>query len=168
MSIFIEGNLKFSFPNHSVAKYDDWSFYRNQLTNSFGGTKAVDFLYLSEEELWLIEVKDFRREPRKKEIDLDDEISLKVRDSLVGLFCAKNLANCDVEKEFARKCLKAKRFNIVLHIEQPDKTYPGYHKIINIANLKLKLEQKIKRIGKVIVVSKDRMHSKIEWDVKDN
>ncbi len=67
MVVFCEGRLKFSFPGPSqsgismgAAQYDKWSFYRNQFTNMFGQSKAVDFLYVEREQTWLIEVKDYR------------------------------------------------------------------------------------------------------------
>ena len=37
-----EGKLEFIFQHSNSTKYDDWAFYRNQLTNAFGKSKAVD------------------------------------------------------------------------------------------------------------------------------
>ena len=41
-----EGKLVFTFPDKAkVTKYDDWSFYRNQL-NQYMSFKAVDIIYV--------------------------------------------------------------------------------------------------------------------------
>ena len=84
-----EGDLKFSFPDHCQAdKYDEWSFYRNQFQSVAGGSKAVDILCLSDDATWLIEIKDYRKNPRLKLIDIGDEVAGKVRDTLAGLAAA--------------------------------------------------------------------------------
>ena len=80
-----EGDLKFTFPDHCEAhKYDEWAFYRNQFQSVAGGSKAVDIVCVSGDTAWLIEIKDYRRHPRTKVIDIDDELARKVRDTLAG------------------------------------------------------------------------------------
>lgn len=161
-----EGKLSFIFNSDDVTKYDDWSFYRNR-TDAFGGLKAVDIIYLNDNKLWLIEVKDYRGNPRAKKISLLEEISFKVRDTLCGLVCAKINANDDNERNFANKCLKAKEILIVLHLEQSAVCSRLHSSRIDLANLKLKLSPLKKIVGKVIITSKDKMHQSIEWDVKE-
>ena len=89
-----EDRLTFTFPAGALAsKYDGWLHYRNQFNGAFGGTKAVDLVYADADTAWLIEVKDYRVNPRTKPIDLADEVALKVRDTLVGLISARLHAN---------------------------------------------------------------------------
>ncbi len=81
-----EGSLRFTF-EIPARKYDDWAFYRNRINVLAGGAKAVDFLALGNDELWLVEVKDYRVHPRTKPSALPQEIAEKVRDTLAGLVC---------------------------------------------------------------------------------
>ena len=82
-----EGELTFDFPDEDseVAKYDDWSFYRNQFQSVCGGTKAIDLIFVEPQRTWLIEVKDYRHHRRTKIAALADEVAAKVRDTLAGL-----------------------------------------------------------------------------------
>jgi len=93
MPTIIEKKLTFSFPEGwLVNKYDEQSFYR-QKVQKCRGTAAVDILALSETDLFLIEVKDFRKHriENKKRIqhaELADEFAQKVRDTIAGLYGA--------------------------------------------------------------------------------
>ena len=94
MTTISDGKLAHTFPaGWKATKYDDWAFYRNRFVNSCGGNKAVDFLAHSPQDrtLWLIELKDYRQFPRTKDgtLELWDEVALKARDTLAGLFAAK-------------------------------------------------------------------------------
>ena len=82
-----EGGLRFDFPDDEsdVVRYDGSSFYRQQFQRVCGGAKAVDFIVVEQERTWLIEVKDYRRSPRTKTVDISDEVAAKVRDTLAGL-----------------------------------------------------------------------------------
>lgn len=96
----VEGRLTFSFPAQSVAtKYDEWTHYRNQFNSAFGGTKAVDFLHISNNQGWMIEVKDYREHSRTKPADIADEVACKVRDTLAGLISVKYHATDYDEKK---------------------------------------------------------------------
>src|SRR5947209_1735423 len=123
-----EGALTFTFPGRwTASKLDEWSFLRKQLqpaaqrcrqpcgkceselscercgTPKTVGVKAMDFLALPPDRTaWLIEVKDYRREPRTKAIDLADEVAAKARDSMMTLAAAAVNANDDGEKGQAR------------------------------------------------------------------
>lgn len=115
-----EGRLTFTFPAGSEAsQYDAWSHYRNQFNSAFGGTKAVDMVYATADTAWLIEVKDYRVNPRTKAIDLADEVALKVRDTLAGLISARLHANDPDEKRLADALLCKRRLRVVLHLEVP-------------------------------------------------
>ena len=115
-----EDRLVFAFPVDAISsKYDAWSHYRNQFNSAFGGTKAVDVVYAAADTGWLIEVKDYRINPRTKAIDLADEVALKVRDTLAGLISARLHANDADEKRVADALLQKRRLRVVLHLETP-------------------------------------------------
>ena len=88
-----EGRLLFDFQGIKLStRYDSWQHYRNHYSSACGSSKAVDFIVCKNHEIWLIDVKDYRRNERLKTIDLTEEVSLKVRDTLAGLVSAKFLA----------------------------------------------------------------------------
>ena len=95
MPVIIEGNLKFSFPHDwTIAKYDEWSFYRNQFQKVRTGVKAIDILALGPDRCtWFIEVKDYRVHPRTKVVDLAEEVAEKICDTLAVLLPASVNAN---------------------------------------------------------------------------
>ncbi len=82
-----EGGLVFEFSDPwNVLKLDEHSDYRERIAK-LEGTKAVDFLGILDEALYLIEVKDFRghrieNKDRLTSGELSIEIGQKVRDSL--------------------------------------------------------------------------------------
>lgn len=138
-----EGALTFSFPDHCEAsKYDDWSFYRSQFNSVAGGSKAVDILCLADNVAWLIEVKDYRRHPREKRIDLGDEVASKVRDTLAGLATASANANNDDERVLARRALAQRRWRVALHLEQPNVRSRLRPRPFNVADIVSKLRSK--------------------------
>ncbi|GHU12321.1 hypothetical protein AGMMS50225_19960 [Betaproteobacteria bacterium] len=122
-NIIREGELEFSFSQQGLAeKYDSWAHYRNQFQSSFGGSKAVDFLYVEKGTVWMLEVKDYRNHPRTKSIDLAEEVAFKIRDTLAGLVSAQFYANDADEKKFARELLACRHIHCVLHLEYPKKS----------------------------------------------
>ena len=138
-----EGDLTFSFPDHCEAgKYDDWSFYRKQFQSAAGGSKAVDMLCIEGDVAWLIEVKDYRRHPRTKLIDLGDEVAMKVRDTLAGLAAASANASSEYERNMARRALAARQWRVALHLEQPHANSPLRPQPFNVANVLSKLRRK--------------------------
>ncbi|WP_339352559.1 hypothetical protein [Acinetobacter beijerinckii] len=158
----VEGQLTFLFPEQNATKYDEWSFYRNQF-NAVCGSKAVDLLYVEQQILWLIEIKDYRQHARTKPIDLADEIALKVRDTLAGLVAAQVNANDQTEQDFAKNALKKKKIRVVLHLEQAVQSSRLFLHAINPANVQLKLKQKVRAIDAHPLVVDQR--SKLLWSV---
>ncbi|MCW9718293.1 hypothetical protein [Avibacterium sp. 21-599] len=158
-----EGSLKFIFQNQVTAvKYDNWIHYRNQFKDRcYKNNKAVDFIACDRDTAWLCEIKDFRIADRNPEkIPLYDEIAIKIRDTLAGLISAKLLANDRKEKEFAKKVLRCRKINIILHIEQPETPY------YNLSDLKDKLCQLLKAIDPhVKVMSKKKVYN-VPWSVE--
>ncbi len=148
MTILPEGKLEHRFPLDWVAsQYDRWPFYRDHFKGACGGNKAVDFLAQDPEStLWLIELKDYRVHPRKKQIEVADEVALKVRDTLAGLVAAAKWPSHHAHAEQAQRHLDAKRLRVVLHLEQPrssSKMFPREHDLS-------RLQQKLKQLVKVV------------------
>lgn len=107
----------------------------------------MDFLAIEPQDrtLWLIEVKDCRRYPRKKEISLWDEVAIKARDTLAGLFAAKVEAG-HADHAFARRCVTATKLRVVLHLEQPATHTKLYRRIYDPADVQQKLKQLVRPI----------------------
>lgn len=166
--VLIEGALTFTFPSHGTAsKYDEWSHYRNQFQATCGGSKAVDMTYTDGQVTWLIEVKDFRQHQRVKQIDLSDEIALKVRDTLAGLVSAKFHANDSDEKRCAAALLRSKIIRVVCHIEQPAKHSRLFPRAVEPDNLVLKLRTLIKAVDPhPAVVDRQNLHADMPWRVQ--
>ena len=149
MRSITEGALTFHFPDGwQATKFDTWSFYRKQFQRVCGGAKAIDILAIdSDSRLWAIEVKDYRKHPRTKTIDLANEVACKVRDSLAALVAASVNANDADEKELSRAALACNKIRVVLHLEQSrHHSKPLFLRVYNPANVKQKLKQLIKAI----------------------
>lgn len=162
-----EGRLTFSFPaGADASQYDDWAFYRNQFNSAFGGTKAIDLLYVDNDQTWLIEVKDYRAHPRTKTVDLGDEIAFKVRDTLAGLAAGKCYANDADEKRLAKLALTKNKLRVVLHLEQPTKHSKLFPKVVDPSKLMMKLKQKLKVVdAHPVVVDQHSLKANMNWTV---
>jgi hypothetical protein len=147
-----EGNLTFTFDDDvwQVEKYDDWQFYKNQFQSCCCGNKGVDFLAYNKVKhtLWLIEVKDYRQFPRTKDSSLWEEVALKVRDTLAGIYVA-NVSHQQYpnEQSFAKLVTtKTVRFRVVLHLEQPKQKSKLFPRVYDPADVQQKLKQRLKPI----------------------
>jgi len=186
-----EDRLTFRFPDDwSASKLDDWSFYRNQFqrlgttlrlpcghcgaelrckhcsTAKTVGIKSVDFLALdTSENCWLIEVKDYRKGPRTKTIDLADEIALKVRDSLALLAIASRNANDPEERDLARAALGTDCIRVVLHLEQPVKHSKLFPRAIDPADVLQRLKQLVRSVDPHPQVSEITRAGSLPWSV---
>ena len=163
-----EGDLKFTFPaNCEVGKYDEWSFYRSQFNSIAGGSKAVDILCVSDEAAWLIEIKDYREHGREKPTGIDDELSRKVRDTLAGLAAASANANDGDEQALARRALRAGRWRVALHLEQPRVSTPLRPKPFDVANLMLKLRKKVRAVdADALILDREANRPDVPWTVQ--
>ena len=163
-----EGDLKFSFPDYcEAAKYDEWSFYRNQFQSVASGSKAVDILCLSNDATWLIEIKDYRRHPRQKLSDIDDEVASKVRDTLAGLAAASASANCRDERALARRALRKHRWRVALHLEHPNERSRLWQRESRVANVLSKIRTKVKAIdAHPVVLDRDTRRPNVPWTVQ--
>ena len=142
-----EGRLTFYFQGVNLAtQYDNWQHYRNQYSSACGSSKAVDFIVCKNHEVWLIEVKDYRRNTRSKEIGLAEEVALKVRDTLAGLVSAQFLAATAQERSNAKAALLQRKLRVALHLQQPKNSNRLFPRVYNPTNLTLKLKQQLRFI----------------------
>ena len=161
MTTLQEGDVEFEFHEGCQAShYDRWAFFRNQFSH-LTGTKAVDFLCINHCYTWLIEVKDYRHHPRTKPSELHEEVATKVRDTLAGLAAARANAVDPAERKMARKAL-TKRWRVALHLEQPGRPSKLRPKIIDPANLKMKLRQVVRPIDPHPEVN--AVAGRVPWD----
>jgi hypothetical protein len=163
----IVDGFEFTFPPAwSVHKYDEWAFYRKQFQKCAGGQKAVDIAALCDSTLWLIEVKDYRLHNRTKVIDIAEEVALKSRDSIAGIFAAAMNADNE-EKDFARNCIQCNKIRIVLQLEQPVKQSKLFPRAIDPASVRQKLRQLLKPIdAHPLVVERSSGFNQTPWSVK--
>ncbi len=143
-----EGGLEFEFPDGiSATKFDSWSFYRHQFQKICGGTKAVDIVATDGRSVWLLEIKDYRTSPRRKSLELGDEIARKVRDTLAGLTAAAANALDESERDLARRAICATaKIRIVVHLEQVRHPSRLLQKVEVFADLTQKLRQLLKSV----------------------
>ena len=162
-----EQQLAFTFADEvEPSQYDEWAFYRNQFNAVCGGTKAVDFVCLDGDQLWLIEVKDYRRNRRTKLVDLGDEIAGKVRDTLAGLVAASCNANEAEEQRLARQSVGRSRLRVVLHLEQPRNPSRLFPRVVDPDDVLLKLKQRLKAIDShPRVVDQATLDAEMPWTV---
>ena len=103
---FTEDRIEFSFDTAlwDIVKWDDSPEFlgplgirrlNGELAQIPQGTKAVDFVGLHRDDLYLFEVKDFRghgpENAERQEHELPLEIGLKVRDTIAGILGAQRI-----------------------------------------------------------------------------
>lgn len=159
--VFEESHLRFNFHDEEwdhLVKYDEEKDYR-KLGNSIPGTKGVDFIGISREIIYFIEVKNYRGyrlESKPKIAELDIIVAQKVRDTLAGLL--GGIRNSTHKKEIWSKHLahvgdKKKQLNILLWMEEdnPNEGRQKVYKNILGKNLKRRMSWLSSRI---IIVDK--------------
>lgn len=169
MTVITEGALTFTFPVGAVVcKYDEMSFYRNQFIKMAEGIKAMDLAYIDDvtDTLWLIEVKDYRVNRRTKSIELVDEMSGKLRNTLAGLLAAKSCANDLAEKAFAWAAVRASNIRVVLHLEEAIPSSRLFSRKSLKADLAQKMKQKLKSVdAHPCVVDQHSLKPAMNWTV---
>lgn len=162
-----EGRLTFTFPSGAMSsKYDEWAHYRNQFNAAFGGTKAVDIVYVDGHVSWLIELKDYRQYARTKTVDIADEVAAKVRDTLAGLISARLNATDADEQRMATAMLRSTAVRVVLHLEQPRKQTRLRPTAIDPAAVLLKLKGLVRSIDPhPCVVDQRTLKAGMGWSV---
>lgn len=125
----IEDKLLFRFPDDWIAeKYDRHDGFAARKCK-IDGTKRVDILALSQDELWMIEVKDFRNHAieNKHRMDTDSndplhvEVAQKVRDTIAFLFAAYR-AGDETLKPYCRHAFVKPdlRVQVILFVEEDE------------------------------------------------
>lgn len=159
--------LNFDFPDDwQVSKYDGWSYYRNQFARMWNGIKSLDLLAVDPAKTtWLIEVKDYRVNPRTKPSDLGEEVAHKVFDTLAAILPAKIHANDMSEKQMCRVIAASRGLRVVLHLEQPEKHSKLRPRAINPADLKQKIRQLLKPVDAHPLVVEMASTGALGWNV---
>ena len=183
--------ISFTFPaGWRASKVDAWTFYRKKFERYFDGVrlackkcnaevrcrkcntaktigvKAVDLLAIAPGSVvWLIEVKDYRRNQRTKAIDLADEVAVKVRDSLAMFVAASKNANDPNEKQDASAVGGSSAIRVVLHVEQVQKPSKLFPRAINPANVKHRLRRLINFVDPHPLVVETTAMGGVDWSV---
>jgi|SRR5579871_444719 len=143
MPRLVVDTLTFDFPaGWTASQYDGWSFYRHRFNRFLHGIKAVDILAIDPNgTVFLVEVKDYRRHPRKKTIRLADEVAKKVLDTLAAMLPSRVNGDVDSEVLFSTQVLNTTRLRVVLHLEQPAKHSKLFPRAIDPADVESKMRQ---------------------------
>ncbi|MCB0568965.1 MAG: hypothetical protein KDC66_04345 [Phaeodactylibacter sp.] len=160
---FEESRLRFNFLEghwEHLVKYDEEKDYR-KLEQSIPGTKGVDFIGISNHDIFFFEVKNYRghKIASKQKIDeLEIIVAQKVRDTLGGIVGGvRNSTNREESWQQHLKFLgdKKKRLNIVLWIEEDPRHRQPKEQNIYSQILTQKLKQHLSWLScKVIVANK--------------
>lgn len=130
-----------------VWKYDDSAFHRNQFQSFAGGSKAMDAVALAiDGTLWLIELKDYRRQGRSKPSSVFAEVAAKTRATLAGLATARVRANDQAEQKLAYKAMKCRQIRVALQLAQPVKPSRLFPQVIDPADAQTKLRSALKAV----------------------
>lgn len=130
-----------------VWKYDDSAFHRNQFQKFADGSKAMDIVALANDAtLWLIEVKDYRRQRRSKTITVFSEVAAKVRSTLAGLAVAQVRANDQNEKNLAKQAMRCGNIRVVLQLAQATRPSRLFPQVVDPADAQFKLRQALRAV----------------------
>ena len=147
-------------------KLDDTAFYRKHF-QSFADSKSVDMaaFKLDGDELWLLEVKDYRLDRRTKTLDLFKEVALKVRDTLALLYLAKGKPQISIHR-FASEAVGKATIRVVLHMEQPANPSRLYPLIVERGNVRIKLQQTVRVVDpRALFCEMSAMPPDCHWQV---
>lgn len=122
------------------------------------GTKAVDILCITDDTVWLIEIKDYRKHDLTNETSLADVMFLKARDSITGLPIACLNGN-DKEWSLSRMVFGRCRWKLVLHLEHSDK-------MTNMSSIYIAIQKKVRVIDCECVVMDTQTTHAVPWAVE--
>jgi len=170
MKTIEEQKLTFAFPdNWEVIKYDESHFFMNHVRKS-QGSKAVDILALSDNRLFLIEIKDFRgyRIESKKSLrsnEVLNEVVQKVRDTVTGLYAAYRRQSEELAPFYHYLCTGSKYSTDVRHqrkiiavffLEQDTQSDAEFF----LRNLEMKMKYKLKFLNINCLVHNKKTYAK--------
>jgi hypothetical protein len=158
----------FGFPSGwSFLKYDDCTYYRQHF-NDMASSKAVDLLALAPQhgELWMVEIKDYRRNRRTKPLNMFAEIARKVRDTLAGLAAARATSIDPQSQMFAAAALLAGRIRVAFLLEQPRKPSKLFPRVVDPASARTQLKKSVRAVDPHPVFGKaSDLTAKTAWTV---
>lgn len=130
-----------------VLDYDNSTFYREHF-NNVAASKAADLLAISPnfDELWLVEIKDYRRHRRIKPASLIAEVAKKARDTLAGLAAARIRAYDAHTRDFAESAAGVGLIRVALLLEQPRRASRLFPQVIDPANGRVALKKAVRAI----------------------
>lgn len=130
-----------------VWKYDESDFHQNRFQSFSGGVKAVDAVALDQmQTLWLIELKDYRRNKRRKPSSIFAEVASKVRDTLAGLAVARASATISQERRFAQQALDYGQIRVVLQLAQSGRAHRLFPQVVDPVDARMKLRKSVKQV----------------------
>ncbi|MFA7243067.1 MAG: hypothetical protein WC091_23410 [Sulfuricellaceae bacterium] len=148
-----------------VWKYDDSTFHRNQFQNFAAGSEAMDAVaFATDGTLWLIEVKDYRRNRRLKPSSVFAEVALKVRSTLAGLAVARVRANDINEKTRAQQVMGCSQIRVVLLLAQPVKASRLFPQVVDPADAQKQLQREVRAVDPhALCVAGAINNSRLPW-----
>ncbi|MCP5277661.1 MAG: hypothetical protein H6935_04780 [Thiobacillus sp.] len=139
-----EKAFTYVFPaNWRAEKFDKDAFYLGHFSSFAGGTKAVDVLAFGDDnELWLIEQKDYRQGAQIKAVELLEAVARKMSGTLACLVAARSrAATGSASQILAHDALHKYKVRCALHIEQPQKPSKLHPQVIDPKSIRDKLRQ---------------------------
>ena len=131
-----------------VWKYDDSDFHQTQFQNFAGGVKAMDAIALdpAAQTLWLIELKDYRQNKRRKPSSVFAEVAGKARDTLAGLAVARVSAQAQQERALAQQALGSREIRVALQLAQSARPHRLFPQVVEPADAGLQLRRAVKQV----------------------
>lgn len=130
-----------------VWKYDDSDFHQTQFQNFAGGVKAMDAIALDPAQtLWLIEVKDYRQNRRRKPSSVFAEVADKARDTLAGLSVARVSAKAQRERTLAQQALGSRQIRVALQLAQSARPHRLFPQVVESADADIQLRRAVKQV----------------------
>jgi hypothetical protein len=135
-----------------VWKYDDSDFHQTHFQNFAGGVKAMDAVALDPQQiLWLIELKDYRKNKRGNPNSVFDEVASKARDTLAGLAVARAMAQNPQERTLAQQALGYKQIRVALQLAQlaqSARPHRLFQHVVEPADAHMLLRKAVKQIDR--------------------
>lgn len=167
-SVEIDGFLLTFQAGWATWAFDSSTFYRKHFQAFDGGTKAVDLLALSSEGLlWLVEVKDYRRQRRTKVGSVYDEVASKVIGTLAGIFAASVNANDPQELKFSQEAVRCNRIRVALLLAQSTRSSRLFPQVIDPLDAQDKLRRLLRAVDRrAICVSGSIREAQLPWQTR--
>lgn len=156
----------FVFPEGwELEKLDDWP-EQNTLNSAPFHSKGCDLVALHQDELWLVEAKDYTYSGARPPSDLAQQVGLKMFHSLAILHSVAKWGT-GPKRQFSAKALAASNTKLCLAVELPD----GGRKLQTIARPLADLRAALKGVTRKLnefhpVVSNSMTGVLVPWQVR--